>query len=68
MSECLGTVKILSDRVIINRSTGESEIWVRRGGNPAYYIIYNDLTYHLLDNTTKKDEEPDEIDDDDLYS
>jgi len=79
MSEILGTIKVLEGRIITTKN-GISEIWSRGGGDPSNYILYNGLTYRLLngkeekvETTTKKKYEEIEddidldIDDEDLY-
>jgi hypothetical protein len=55
MSENLGTIKILEGR-IITKKNDLTEIWSRGGGDPFNYIVYNGLTYRLLNGKEEKSE------------
>lgn len=55
MSENLGTIKILEGR-IITKKNDLTEIWSRGGGDPNNYIVYNGLTYRLLNGKEDKSE------------
>jgi hypothetical protein len=55
MSEDLGTIKILEGR-IITKKNDLTEIWSRGGGDPLNYIVYDGLTYRLLNGKEEKSE------------
>lgn len=56
MSEILGTIKVLEGRIITKKGS-VIETWSRGGGDPNNYIIYNGLTYRLLNGKGEKNEE-----------
>ena len=53
MSENLGTIKILEGR-IITKKNDLTEIWSTGGGDPFNYIVYNGITYRLLNGKEDK--------------
>lgn len=53
MSEILGTIKFLEERIITNKN-GVTETWSRGGGDPNHYIIHNGITYRLLNGKGEK--------------
>jgi hypothetical protein len=64
MSETLGTIKFLEDRIITNKN-GLIETWITGGGDPYNYITYNGITYKLL-NGKKTDKKKDDDFDEDI--
>ena len=53
MSENLVTIKILEGR-IITKKNDLTEIWSTGGGDPFNYIVYNGITYRLLNGKEDK--------------
>lgn len=63
MSKELGTIKFLEDRIITTKN-GLIETWVINGGDPNSYILYNGISYKILNgkkSESKKDDD-DEVD------
>ena len=53
MTENLGTIKIMEDR-IITRKCDITQVWSTGGGDPKNYIVYNGITYKLLGKESDK--------------
>ena len=53
MSENLGTIKILEGR-IITKKNDLTENWSTGCGDPFNYIVYNGITYRLLNGKEDK--------------
>ena len=68
MSEVLGTIKILDDR-IITKKDGLVETWSRWSGDENSFIVYDGVRYRLMksdgDIVRKTDIYSDEDEDDD---
>jgi hypothetical protein len=48
MNDNLGTIKIMEGRIITKKDE-KTEVWSQGGGgDPNNYIVYNGLTYRLL--------------------
>jgi hypothetical protein len=47
MEEELGIIKITEGR-IITKKNDITEIWSRGGGDPNIYIVYNGISYRLM--------------------
>jgi hypothetical protein len=53
MTENLGTIKIMEDR-IITRKGDITQVWSTGGGDPKNYIVCNGITYKLLGKESDK--------------
>jgi len=53
MNDSLGTIKIMEGRIITKKDE-KTEVWSQGGGDPNNYIVYNGLTYRLLNGNSEK--------------
>ena len=53
MGENLGTIKIMEGRIITKKSD-ITQVWSTGGGDPFNYIVYNGITYRLLNGKEDK--------------
>lgn len=75
MSETLGTIKFLENRIIIKRNDGTTETWSRAGSDVSNFLTHNGYTYRLVGNnesevkeTIKKYQQiEEEVDDEDNF-
>jgi hypothetical protein len=59
MDNCVGSVKIKKDIIIITKYNGEVEIWSIKSKDTSNYIIHNGFTYYLTNNINDEDEDED---------
>lgn len=49
MGDILGTIKVMEGRIVTKKGDIK-EVWSRSSGDSKQFIIYNGVTYRLLDN------------------